>query len=360
MSKIEMFVFNNLSTDARVKRSIDALANENQIKIYSYGSEEKFHIYKKVINISTGSDDKKMNYFKYLFFVVKQLIASKADVFYGHDYYSLPILFILCYLKRKKKIIYDAHELLINDPKIKYTKREMFFIFFEKKIINKVNVIAASEDRAEIMKQYYHLKKMPIVIENISILKNSTQKLDSATLSVIKKFKENSNFLYGYTGVLSKERNILKFVKDIIEKSEDSILVVGKGDQKKEIENLYGDNEKVLLLDTVPYEQLYEIVGYIDAGIIQYPSTNWNNKYFASNKIFEYASRKKPFIFYDNPTLEKMSQKYAFCLKIDNNISELSDIIKDRHQQIQQSINDFLDEHNMAEVHERIRKVIEE
>ncbi|NTR99339.1 hypothetical protein HQ949_12150, partial [Enterococcus faecium] len=350
----------NLSTDARVKRSIDALSSKNRINIYSYGVEESFYNYSNVTNFVVGNKDKKMNYFKYFFFVLKHLFISKADVFYGHDYYSLPILFVLYHLKKNKKIVYDAHELLINDPKFKYTRREKFFIFFEKLIINKIDVIVASSDRAEIMKQYYDLKKLPTVIENISILKPSKNRLSTSITDKLKVFKESSQFLYGYTGSLNHDRDILKFVQDIIENSQDSILIVGTGTQKKELEKIYQHNERVLMFDTVPYEQLYEVVGYIDAGIIQYPVTNWNNKFCASNKVFEYASRKKPFVFYNNPTLERLSKEYAFCIKIDNNINGLSYKIRKNTTQIQQDINAFLEENKIEKAYERIRKVIEE
>lgn len=81
-----------------------------------------------VVNITVGSNTGKMNYFKYLIFLIKSLILSDSDVYYGHDYYSLPILYLLTRLKKNKKIIYDAHELLLDFPNKKQTRREKLSI----------------------------------------------------------------------------------------------------------------------------------------------------------------------------------------------------------------------------------------
>lgn len=356
LKQITMFVFNRLATDARVQRSVQALSKQNRIRIFSYGKKMKFS--NNVVNITVGSNTGKMNYFKYLIFLIKSLILSDSDVYYGHDYYSLPILYLLTRLKKNKKIIYDAHELLLDFPNKKQTRREKFFIFFEKLVINKVVCIAASEDRAKIMKDFYHLDRLPIVVENISLLKDSGQKFHSKIIDAIRSFKKKSSFLYGYTGSLSEERNICKFITDIIDNSADSVLIVGDGDQKDKIRKLYSNNDRVLLINTVPYNQLYAVTSFIDAGILQYPTTDWNNRFCASNKIFEYASVGKPFIFYDNPTLENISKKYSFCIKVKGDTAGLSDYICSNKEKIQNHINSFLAENSEENLNAKIQKAV--
>ena len=358
MARIDMFVFNSLATDARVKRSIQALKRNNSIMIYSYGKKE--NLGDNVTNETIGKENEKMNYLKFLLFVIKNIYFSKADVFYAHDYYSLPIVYLLIKFKRNKKIIYDAHELLIDDPKKKLSKREKFFLFFERRVINEVTTIAASEERSIIMKNEYQLKNQPLVVENISILVRSNKDYDRTILNNIENFKKRSNFLFGYTGALSIDRNIFKFVKDIVENSNDSIVIIGNGDQKKKIVELFGNHERVLLLDTVPYDELFDIVGNFDAGIIQYPSSDWNNKFCASNKIFEYVSRDKPFVFYSNPTLENLAEKYSFCIKVENTMEKLSDTIREKHSIIQKDIDIFLSKNSVENLNERIQKAVEE
>lgn len=354
-----MFVFNELSTDARVKRSIEALQTSYRINIYSYGEK----IYKNnpvITNFVFGNPKKKMSYFKYILFILPKIIFSRNKIFYGHDYYSLPILYVLTVLKKKSKIIYDAHELLIDCEENRQSFRNNFFLFFEKKVIRKVHCIAASKERASIMKKYYNLDRLPTIVENISLLISG--KIDKTTkkkIEIINGMKKKYKILYGYTGALNEERDILNFIDNIVLTKTSAIVIIGNGNQKQKILKKYGNNPQVKVFDTVPYNQLYGLVRLIDIGIIQYPSTDLNNIYCASNKVFEYLSVGKPFIFKKNPTLDDLSNNYSFCAKMDGNLNEIEEGIKKNKRKIENDIEKYLLKNSISEMNKRINEAIE-
>lgn len=294
-----MFVYNDLTTDARVQRSLDTLASAFDITILSTGSKLERDNIEEIIVEST-----KTGMIKY-FDVVRKVIhyerKQKYEYVYLHDYYSCLVGLLL---SKREKIIYDAHELIIGTREYPVSIREKFFGFFEKQIVKRAHlVICADRKRAEIMQKYYKLKQTPVVIPNYSelpLVENS-----SLTSEMIDFFND-SRKTFVYAGALVEGRHIDSILYDTSKvSSEYKVLIIGDGSERQNLECIAKDCNrlKYLFLGSIPYRNLGAILKRCDVGFLSYPMTDLNNIYCAPNKIYEYASVELPMICNDNPNL---------------------------------------------------------
>lgn len=294
-----MFVYNDLKTDARVQRSLTTLTKSFDITILSTGDEFKWE---NVTNILLCSQ--KSGIFKY-FDIVRQVVhygkLHDYDYLYLHDYYScIPGL----RLYKNHKTIYDAHELIIGTKEFPTEKREKFFGFFEKRLLSKVQlIISADEKRAEMMRDYYNLDKVPYVVPNFSELPvNEGFSLTEELLE----FLNDTRKTLVYAGALVGGRQIESIIYGAAKlSSKYKVLIIGSGGEKQKLEQIAAGSSglKYLFTGNIPYKNLGFLLKRCDVGYLNYPMTNLNNIYCAPNKIYEYASVDLPMICNDNPNL---------------------------------------------------------
>lgn len=309
MAKIVMYVYGNIQTDARVKRAARALAGKYDLILLSSdcGVQVKNDGYRNVLLKCKSSG--LMGYFQSVREALKVVKRERPDIFYAHDYYSALIARLLLKRKHCKKIVYDAHELIIPEES-QSDARMKFFYHMEKAIVHKVDLlVCASQERAALMKEHYHLSKTPLVVENISYLPwgYDLSKIDaSKQLDVF--FTDNTPTLV-YAGVVTKSRKIGSLF-DMAAKLAPAVklLIVGKGDALNEMkEKAAGQNKlKCCFTGAVPYEALGEILKRCDVGYLYYPTNTLNNINCASNKIYEYASVGLPIVANNNPTVKRI------------------------------------------------------
>lgn len=294
-----MFVYNDLTTDARVQRSLNTLKVGFDITILSTGEPYECE---GINNVVLNTPQKGIR--KY-FLIMKQVIAygkkHKFDYLYLHDYYScIPGL----RLYKNHKTIYDAHELIIGTKEFPAQNREKFFGYFEKKLVDKVQlIICADKNRAELMRKFYKLKETPYVIPNYSELPISD---DYALPQALTSFFTDKRKTLVYAGALTGGRNIEKIILSAAHlNNEYKMLVIGDGVEKQKLEKIASEctDLKYLFTGSIPYRHLGSILKRCDVGYLSYPMTNLNNIYCAPNKIYEYASVELPMICNDNPNL---------------------------------------------------------
>ena len=294
-----MFVYNNLTTDARVQRSIDTLKHEFEITVLSIDDPYDCD---GILNPILKSSKKGMLRF---FDIARQAIAygknHQYEYLYLHDYYScIPGL----RLYKNHKTVYDAHELIIGTKQFPATKREKFFSFFEKLLINRVQlVISADEKRAELMKKYYKLEETPCVVPNYSELQIDEEYSLSPD---VKEFFDDKRKTFVYAGVLTSGRNIEEIILRAANLADSyKVLIIGDGGEKARLEKIASECSglKYLFTGNVPYKYLGNYLKRCDVGFLSYPLTNLNNIYCAPNKIYEYASVELPMVCNDNPNL---------------------------------------------------------
>lgn len=328
-TKIVMYVYGDITTDARVNRAAEALSSDYSVTLISTdcGKNIKPCSY---TNVLVGRNENGiMNLFRNIFYAFKQIQNIKPEIVYCHDYYSTILITILLLCRYKCKVVYDAHELIIPEQGIK-DRRLLFFYWFEKIIIKKVALcICASESRCDFMVSHYKLKTRPIVIRNISQLSINEDLMTQEILSRFSQFFCDPAQTIVYAGVVTKKRKITELAKAVIQLAPNyKLLIVGNGDALQEIKELSYNNRNVNMCftGTIPYDSLGAILSKCDLGFVYYPTDTLNNKYCASNKVFEYASVSLPMISNENITIKEELETNHIGVANDNIIEAIKNI----------------------------------
>ena len=327
-----MYVYGDISTDARVQRAANALANDYELTLVSTDFGKNIdHPKYNLIQQKTNSKHPLLNYWSTVRQTVKLLKQYRPDVFYAHDYYSAWIAKKMLSKKYCKKIVYDAHELIIPEEGKPFTMRQRLFYYFEKSIVKKVDLlICASPERANIMKEHYGLFEMPHPIRNISQLSVNTDSETSNIIDSLTDFFSKPGKTIVYAGVVNRSRKIDELV-DAVGANADTckLLIVGGGDFLEGLK-LHASKYPNLtrrFTGKVPYKALGAILSKCDAGFIYYPCNSLNNIYCASNKIYEYASVCLPIISNENPTIKGELEKYKIGVSGNDFCSSIIDIM---------------------------------
>lgn len=325
-----MTLFGPLETDARVLRSIEAVLKKGySLSIITYHTADSFSSYGRyeLVNISKTINNRYIaqlyfTLFACLFYFRKRKII---DLIYLQDYFSItPGLLLSCFV-RKKRIIYDAHELLISPTRFKKDFKTRYYIRTEKKLITKENVLVveANRERERIMQIHYKLKNT-INVLNISKFTNIQEErsLPGGDIYVV------------YQGAMSAERNIpffieaLKYLPSYIK-----LMLIGDGPILPLCRDIVEKEElldRVVITGRLSNKDMMEKLKQCSVGIISYSFLDWNNIYCSPNKIFEYAAISLPFISTDQPFIKEIAKKYGIGLtfKHDNLNSFVDNLMK--------------------------------
>ena len=241
------------------------------------------------------------------------ICKQRPDIVYCHDYYSAILAYLLLCTRYSGKIVYDAHELMIPEEG-RGDRRLMFFYWFEKRIVKKVDLlVCASKQRAEIMQNHYGLKSTPTVVPNISQLEINDDDLDTSNIiSSLDGFFKKEGQTVVYAGVVTTSRRINELFDAVVATADKcKLLIVGDGDALPSLkQNAVRHPElSVAFTGKVPYKCLGSILSRCDIGFLYYPIDTLNNIYCASNKIYEYASVELPMLANENPTVKRILDK---------------------------------------------------
>lgn len=337
MVKICMFLYGPLETDGRVQRSILMLQECLDVKItlISCGSNTMYKM-KNINHINLPIKIGGIN--KYFRFIYKSFIYilknnNSIDIYYLHDFFSL----ILSAFIHKKKIIYDAHELIVRRKKENVILRDKFFILIEKLCVNKISlVITANIERAKVMKYIYNISNITYIlnITNAELLKNNRKRADGKIILV-------------YAGAITEERGLDIFVRVVNRLNNNYVLnFIGTGPYESNLRQLAKDLNclnKVKFMGRLSNLEMMNELKESDIGLISYPFTDLNNIYCSPNKIFEYASQKLPVVSTCQPTIANIIKKYNIgrtfnseqsCLDSIINISENFNYYNDKFERL--------------------------
>ena len=302
-----MTLYGPLESDARVLRSVYAFkAINKKVTIITCNTRKGFET-EGVNIIDLPLKVGRMGYVK---FCLKTLIyylrhASRFDMIYLQDFFSTVPGLLIHPFARKKRMIYDAHELIIPMEGQKLTSKTKLFVNAERKLSKKVEcIIEANKERAEIFKQRYGLDNVTFV-HNISKL---------SFCGVKRTLPPNGSVIMVYQGVISKGRNLSFFVKCLKElPASYRLMFIGNGegldDLKKTARNLDIEN-RIVFTGRLSNDEMVERLKDCHIGIISYPFTSLNNIYCSPNKIFEYSALALPFIASEQPFFKEVQGQY--------------------------------------------------
>ena len=303
-----MIVYNSLDTDARVRRSAEALTELGEVKLIGIDVNcELDKVDSEVISLKSKNNI--MRYFEFIHKAKRRIRKLDFDLFFANDFYCAELV---PWIKRKRKnahIVYDAHELYIPQDGKPLNKRFKFFYKKEKRAVNEADlVICANEERAKIMKEHFGLTEQPTAIRNISqlplIRDDTSEKYEKETET----FFGLAGITLVYAGVLSSTRKIEALVEIAEKEKNTKLLIIGEGQHRSALEQRASESlgKRVLFTGSIPYAYLSVLLSKCDIGYLFYPTDTLNNIYCAPNKIYEYSSVRLPMIANANPTVERI------------------------------------------------------
>lgn len=313
MKKIVMFVYGTIATDARVQRAAACLARNFEVILLSVRGKSQVAVgdgkYSNIF-IDCGFQRKEFKLFSFLSKCFELIKREKPDIVYAHDYYSTLLVYFLLRRRKRPKLIYDAHELIIPNAHYNVGRRLKFFGWFEKRIVNKVDLlVCASQERGELMKKHYRLKDNPLVVRNISQLTTCFEIENDVLKERLNEFFVKPGLTLVYAGAITKERMVDKLLDvavDLIPTYK--LLIIGDGGYLEELKSKIEKYPSLTCMCTgaLPYRVLGSVLRRCDVGYVYYPADIDNNIYCASNKVYEYASISLPMLSNRNPTLVKI------------------------------------------------------
>lgn len=302
--RILIFCTSYIVTDQRLQRVANSLAAYGySVRVFcrkhknlSY-ENNKFNV--KYINPFFKKGP--LFYFFYNLRIFLRILFSRSDIIYSNDLDTLPGCAIGSILRRKK-LIYDSHELFTEVPELIGRPLIKFLWGIQERIFIKraKAVITVSEGVANELKKRYSLKNL-VVIRNVP-LRSSTEV-----------FKENQPTII-YQGALNIGRGIELAIEMMKQLPCYKLLIAGTGDieiklRKQMLESNLTD--RVQFLGQLAPENLRLITPKAWLGLSLEEDMGLNYRYALPNKLFDYIAANVPVLVSDLPEMRKIVEEYG-------------------------------------------------
>lgn len=224
------------------------------------------------------------------------LLFSKADIFLSNDTDTLPANYMVSLLRRKK-LVFDAHELFPEVPELVnrvFVKR--FWESIENRIFPKLKY---SYTVCQSIADYYHTKYGI----NMGVVRNVPY-----SISYPKSDVQNKKYII-YQGALNKGRcleYVIEAMKYVIDAQ---LIIIGDGDLREELQKL---SKKLHLNNNVKFygrmmpEEMRSYTSNASLGLCLLENCGLSYYYSLPNRIFDYLHAGIPVLATDFPEIKKV------------------------------------------------------
>lgn len=296
--------------DTRVTNLSDSLKNDGyEVNLIGFNFREpKFQTLKLI-----GKNVYKLEktripfnfYFKFIFYLVLNLLKIKSDIYIAEDVYTLPFVYIFG-RKRNAKVIYNSREIYAHLAGLRNRKWvQKIIASIEKRYIGKVDlVLTTGEMDTEFLKEEYQLNQI-ITIRNLPKKEKSSSPFNFREYYNIAEDKK----VIIYQGVILEGRGLEPIMKALCQKDNYVLVVLGEGEHKQKYINLafeLGVNKKVFFHGSIPQNELQKYTMGGDVGISLIENISVSYYYALPNKLFEYIMAGLPVLVSDLPQMKKI------------------------------------------------------
>tara|TARA_B100001093_G_scaffold518722_1_gene604617 strand:+ start:5362 stop:6372 length:1011 start_codon:yes stop_codon:yes gene_type:complete len=262
------------------------------------------------------------------------LLLKKSSVYHSNDLDTLLAMWIVAKIKRKP-IVYDSHEYFTGVPEIKnrpFVKR--FWEGIESKIFPKLKyVFTVNKSISNLYYESYGIR--PKVLRNLPLKKaiKKTKSREELGLPLNKKVV----ILQG--AGINVDRGAEELLEAISIQNNFFLCIVGKGDVVQDLKKRAQSPDlinKVIFIDSLPYQQMMEYTLNSDVGVSLDKSSNLNYLYSLPNKIFDYFKAEIPVVSSDLIEINKIINGFNAGLLIENHqpksiLKALTHILDDKN-----------------------------
>ncbi|MFZ1289443.1 MAG: glycosyltransferase [Melioribacteraceae bacterium] len=334
----------NANQDSRVINLIESLSNLNyNVKTISFDWKSDNFKSQFGNTIIYKLDKSKMSlkfYFTFFYLLIKDLLKSKAEIYFAEDVYTLPITYFFAKY-HKAKIFYNSREIYAHLAGLRNKSFVQNIIAkIENKFIRKVDyVLVTGEMDKEFLSEKYNIDNI-LVLRNLPKYKNEIRKVDLRTKLGIEKDKK----ILLYQGVILEGRGILKLIQ-IFNKIENAhFIIIGDGEFKSKFENetkKLNLQKRVHFIGAVNHDELLNYTAFADLGIALIENISLSYFYALPNKIFEYIMVGVPVLCSNLPQMKNIVDKYEVGKYVnpesdDEIVSTINELLKN-----EKSLNEF-------------------
>ncbi|MDX9848335.1 MAG: glycosyltransferase [Tenuifilaceae bacterium] len=307
MARIYLLTTSDIVSDQRVHRSAITLAAEGH-RVTVVGrklSKETSEISRTYAVFQFNLPFKKGVFF-YLSFnlwAFLYLIFHRFDLVVANDLDTLLAARLSAAFKRKK-VLYDSHELFTELPELINRKVKRYIWFVLEKLLTKglPACIAVSDGVARHLENRYGVRC--IVIRNLPFSRNAEehQSWINKPIKVII-----------YQGSLNIGRGLERLIQAMQWVDNAELIIAGVGDiQSKlvEISMTRGLSDRVKFLGKIPLEELHGITQTASLGVSLEEDMGLNYRYALPNKLFDYIQAGIPVLVSDLPEMVAIVSKY--------------------------------------------------
>lgn len=285
----------------------------------------------EVISIPKPPNIPIIRFFFRVFYGLKIAIEKNCDVYHCHDADSY-LIGLMMKLFKRKKLVYDAHELLAEKSTILYHLIWYPLLVVLEFILVKYADITFTDSEFSKKRLENKYGKKVVSIENFPkidyYLLNDKKFIKKKELGI-----DENDIVIGRFGGMAEPLATLETI-EIFEKLQEKyknlkLLLIGKilsENYRKKIEKKLKMCKNVILLPHQPFTEIPRYYGVVDIGIIlEKPSED--NKISSSSKTFEYMLYGIPFITVDCIELnKKVVKKYGCGFTV--NFNDTNDILE--------------------------------
>lgn len=317
--KVMFIVYHDIRTNARSQEMLECAQKlGNEVVLVSYSTPLNAQNVRCVV---TGRGQRR--YFPFIFSAIKAIIQNNPKVVILHDNYTSTILRWLYKNRKDIFVIYDSSELYI-DRKINSLNAiaASHMRYFEKKYLKHAHVvIAANEERAAIMKNYFQLRETPIVFDNMHRISDSFDNkiLDEKYHHVFQEYK----FFILYAGGISDKRrtfDLLNAVGTLGDKFK--LIICGRASKQelKKLDDIIYKNKwgNIHYIGFVSRAELRYLLRKCHVSVSAFTQDSLNNIYCASGKLYESLFEGTPVLVSSNPPLKRLCQETGVGVSTDD------------------------------------------
>lgn len=318
--KVMFIVYHDIKTNARSQEILECAQK--------LGGETVFVSYSTPFDtasckcILTGEG--KRDFVPFIRGAIKAIKKENPDIVILHDNYTA---LVLRWLKKHRKniyVIYDSSELYIEFKTTKSIKRNIanLNMYFEKKYLKSAKIVlAANIERANIMKDFFKLREVPIVFNNVHRIDDSYNKIECD-----KKYGDlyiNESFCIFYGGGISESRLTFDLV-DVVGKlgGKYSLIVSGISTEtaKRQFYSMLEEKKysNVFYVGFIPRNELRYILSRSKISVSIFAQDTVNNINCASGKFFEGLFEGTPMLTSENPPLKRICTEYKVGVSTKN------------------------------------------
>jgi len=238
------------------------------------------------------------------------------------------------------KVLYEARELYTELLALhKRGLAKWFWRSLEKRLIHKAHtVVTINQSIADELQKRYNIGK-PAIVMNVA---DSVPEVKTVDLRC--EYDISSRYILIYQGVLRSGQGIIRALNAISQLPETSILFVGDGPFKSEIESLMKKlnmADRVRFAGMIPPDELAGFTTGADAGLLLMESAALNNYLALPQKLFQYITAGTPPIVTDNPELRRVVENDNLGLVLDRDSSSADAELIDKFlkKELEQAVN---------------------